>query len=298
MKKNIINVSIIITLSALMRAVGVELFLQPNRILAGGVLAVAGTLEMLFSGTVFRLSYWLLIINLPLLIAAYFRLGKKLAIKTAANVLLTAIFMWVLDFTNLASIIGTVDAQYKVLYSIIGGVLYGIALPLMLSIQGSTGGSDIIALLIKKSSSTRLMRLNLYISFGTLIVASLLLQDINILVFSVVTLFCSQVTEEQLFRGYSSAIALEIITEKPEEVADRLMKELKHGVTAVSITGMYSLTNKTQLICVINRRQLSLARKIMRETDSNAFAYVLRVKEVLGRGFVNKEADFEDKVTE
>lgn len=297
MKKNIYIVLIII-LSALLKAVGVQLFLLPNRILAGGMMGIAGTIDLLFDKGIFNASYWVLFINIPLLVASYFRLGKRLTIKTAANVLLTAAFMWVIDFVNLPEIIGTVEAEYKVLYAIIGGVLFGLALPLMLSVQGSTGGSDVIVLLIRRSSSTTLMRLNLFISAATVALGALLLGSIEIFVFSVVTLFCSQITEEQIFRGYSSAVALEIVTEKPEELADRLMKELKHGVTSISITGMYSLTNKTQLVCVMNRRQLNLARKIMRETDANAFAYALRVKEVVGRGFVNKEEDFEDKATQ
>lgn len=293
--KKTLNMILMIVLSACLRAIGVQLFLLPNEILVDGAMGIAGTLDLLFDQNIFCAAYWLLFINLPLLIAAYFKIGKKLALKTALNVFLTALFMFLIDYFNLPEIIDVAEAQHKVLYAIIGGAMFGLALPLMLSIQGSTGGSDIVVMLIRRPSSTTLMRLNLFISFATVAVGALILQSIEILVFSVVTLFCSQVTEEQIFRGYSTAVALEIVTEKPEELSQRLIKELNHGVTAVSITGMYSLTNKTQLVCVINRRQLSLARKIMRETDANAFAYAIRVKEVIGRGFVNKEEDFEDK---
>ncbi|HPG92123.1 MAG TPA: YitT family protein [Clostridia bacterium] len=298
MKKNILNIIAMITLSSLLRAVAMQLFLLPNNILVGGVLGIAGTLNLLFTGEIFRAAYWLVILNIPLLIAAYFALGRRLTWKTLANVFVTAAFMWIIDYLNLAEFLGTTAAEYKVLYAIIGGALSGLALPLMLSVQGSTGGSDIVSLLIRKSSSKSLMRINLYVSVGTIIVGALALQNFDIFVFSIVTLFCSQITEEQIFRGYSSAIAVEIVTEKPEEVAQKLMKELHHGVTAVSITGMYSLTNKTKLICVMNRRQLSLARKIMRETDPSAFAYVVRVKEVVGRGFVNKEEDLDKNTDE
>lgn len=293
MKKNFFHVALMVALSSFLRAVAMQLFLLPNSILVGGVLGVAGTLDLLFEAEIFRAAYWLIFLNVPLLIASYFTLGKRLTWKTLANVLTTAVFMLLIDYYNLAEMLGTVGAENKVLYAIIGGALFGMALPLMLSVQGSTGGSDIISLLIRKSSTKSVMRINLYISVVTIALGALVLQDFDVFVFSIVTLFCSQTTEEQIFRGYSSAIAIEIVTEKPEEVSQRLMKELKHGVTSVSITGMYSLTNKTQLICVMNRRQLSLARRIMREIDPNAFAYVVRVKEVVGRGFVNKEEDLE-----
>ncbi len=285
----------IIVLSALIRAVGVSLFMLPNRIIVGGVLGIAGILQLCFpEAFIFQASLWLVFLNLPLLIISFFKLGKVWTLRTTANVFCTAIFMFLIDYFNLANLLDTVTQSNKVLYAIIGGVMFGCALPMMLSIQGSTGGTDILALLFGRKSSTNVMRSILAVAVITIFAGTFILQDINVFVFSLVSLFCSEMVEEQIYRGYSSAICLEVITERPVEVANAFMTELHHGVTSIDIMGMYSLTNKTQIICVMNKRQVTHARKLLRSIDTGAFAYILPVHEVVGRGFVNKEIELEE----
>ena len=88
---------------------------------------------------------------------------------------------------------------------------------------------------------------------------------------------------------------MEITTEKPQELADALLAELKHGVTQVRVTGGYSHSEKTMLLCVLNKHQLTHARRIINQVDPSAFAYVENVKEVVGKGFANKEIELDEE---
>lgn len=284
--------------SAFIRGVGVGLFLLPNSIVSGGVLGISTVLQLLLPYPIFNAAYWLVFINIPLLIISFFKISKRWTILTGVNVVFTALFIWVVGFAQLPELLSTTVKDNRVLYAIIGGALSGLALPLMLSIQGSTGGSDVIAILLKKKSAVSVMRNILYFGFGTIVVGSLVLQNFDVFVYSVVALFASEVVEELVFRGYSAAISVEIVTDHPEEMAKALMDNLKHGVTAIRSRGMYTGADRTMILCIVSKRQVTQARKIIRMTDPKAFAYMQNVREVVGLGFVNKEEDFTNSTDE
>ncbi|MFQ7030158.1 MAG: YitT family protein [Christensenellales bacterium] len=153
--KKIFKLASTIFLAALFRAVGIQLFLLPNAITLGGAVGVASTLSWLFKDTLPDLmGAFLVVINIPLVIISYFKTGKKFALKTGICLLLMGGMMELLGLFDVASLVGTVGAgEDKVLFALIGGVLCGLSLPMMLSIQASTGGSDIVALLLQKTQA-------------------------------------------------------------------------------------------------------------------------------------------------
>ena len=96
-------------------------------------------------------------------------------------------------------------------------------------------------------------------------------------------------TNESLTNGFQSAREFRIITDKPDEMAQALMRELSRGVTAVPATGMYTKLTHTMLICVVNRRQVATLRRIMKKVDPDSFAVMSNVSQVLGLGFYTEE---------
>ena len=118
-------------------------------------------------------------------------------------------------------------------------------------------------------------------------------EAVNLLIYSIATLFICEIVQETIFKGFSAAIELEITTDKPEEVAQALSEQLKHSTTTVKVVGGYSHQEKTMLLCVINKSQLVKARRIINKVDANAFEYVENFKEVIGKGFANKENELE-----
>ena len=194
----------------------------------------------------------------------------------------------------------------KVIYVILGGALHGVSLPIMLSVNASTGGSDIVGLMMQKrskQSSSIAMRVvmltNVAVVFLASVAAYLVKKDIshavNMFIYSVAAMFVCEIVQEGIFKGFSAALELEITTEKPQEMANALQAGLKHGVTKIKVVGGFSQSEKIMILCVVNKQQLTHARKIINEVDPKAFAYVENVKEVLGKGFANKEIELDEE---
>ena len=193
----------------------------------------------------------------------------------------------------------------KVLYVLLGGALHGVSFPLMLSVNASTGGSDIVGLIAQrhtKKSGSDAMRVILATNIGIVLLAAIAyyivtrdgVESINMFVYSVAAMFISEIVQEMIFKGFSAAVELEVTTEKPIEMSEALQNELKHGTTTVKVVGGYSHQEKSMVLCIINKRQLTRARRIISQVDPSAFAYVENVREVIGMGFANKEMEMEE----
>ena len=305
---------LIIFLASISTAIAVEVFLIPSNAIVGGVLGISSTLQILLTNFVadewyFSAGIWLIAINVPIIIYCFFRYRKRFVIKTMLYLIFLAVELVVLRVLPVAefmeSVMANDDGVYdKVLYVILGGALHGLSLPLLLSVNASTGGTDIVGLIVQRhsqKSSSDAMRFILVADVVVVVLSSaaywIVSKDateaVNLLIYSIATLFICEIVQETIFKGFSAAIELEITTDKPEEMAQALSEQLKHSTTTVKVVGGYSHQEKTMLLCVINKSQLVKARRIINKVDANAFAYVENVKEVIGKGFANKENELE-----
>lgn len=310
---------LIIFCASLASAVAVEVFLLPVNSIVGGVLGIASFLDILLTGLsatkwFFSAGIWLLIANIPIVIYCFIRYRRRFAVKTLIYLLFLALELVAMRVLNVAEIVKGFmfkanHTEDKVLYVILGGALHGLSLPMLLSVNASAGGTDIVGLIVQrhsKKSSSVAMRLILVADAIVVVIASIVYwivninspeaatEAVNMLIYSVSSIFICEIVQEVIFKGFSSAIELEVTTDKPEEMAEALKEGLKHGVTTVKVVGGYSHQEKTLILCVINKSQLVKARRIINQVDPTAFAYVENVKEVIGKGFANKEIEMED----
>ena len=302
--------------ASLATAVSVEVFLLPANAIIGGALGVSSILDILLTGLDASKWYlsagiWIVAINVPIIIYCFFRFKRRFAIKTLVYLLFLAAELIALRVFGVAELVQQVmssdsDVSDKVLYIVLGGALHGLSLPILLSVNASTGGTDIIGIIIQrrsKKSSSSAMRFILMANAVVITVSSLIYwavsksatEAVNMFIYSISALFICEIVQEVIFKGFSSAIELEVTTDKPQEMADALSGGLKHGVTSIKVMGGYSHQEKTMILCVINRSQLVKARRIINKVDPQAFAYVENVKEVIGKGFANKEIEMEDE---
>lgn len=309
---------LIILFASLATAISLELMLLPDNVLVGGVLSVASILDILLtrldaSKWYMSIGLWQLVINIPIIIYCFFHYRRRFSVKTMIYVLFVAVELVLLRVFNVAelfkNVMTTDDAQYdKVLFVLLGGALHGLSLPMMLSVNASTCGSDIVGLIVQrhsKKSSRDAMRFILATNLIILTIASVVFyvvdkdagEAVNMFIYSVSAMFLGEIVQEIIFKGFSAALELEITTDKPEEMAEALQQGLKHGVTNVKVVGGYSHQERTLILCVINKSQLIKARRIINKVDPNAFAYVENVKEVIGKGFTNKENELEQDET-
>ncbi len=299
-----------VVLSALLYAVAIEIFLFPSNVVLGGATGMAVLLDLFLPESLWLCAgVFVLVINIPIIIYCFVRRPRRLAVKTTVYVTLLALFLFVMRVLDLGSIVhsllGGDSASNKMLYTLVGGAVSGVSLPLMLSVGGSTGGSDIVGMMLqsrKQSSSTDSIRGIFFANIALLFVGAVVMyfvadiaSAVNLFIYSMATIVVSEIVHESMFHGFSSAIELEITTTKPQEMTQALLDKLQHGVTYVKAVGGYSGEEKTMILCVIYKRQLTLARRIIGRVDSSAFAYVENVREVIGRGFANKEDKIMDE---
>ena len=307
---------LIIFCASLASAVAVEVFLLPVNAIVGGVLGISSFLDLMLTGLsaskwYFSAGLWLLVLNIPIIIYCFIRFRRRFAVKTLIYLLFLAAILVVMRVLNVAELVKKA-MNYddytgdRVLYVLLGGALHGVSLPMLLSVNASAGGTDIVGLIVQrhaKKSSSIAMRLILAADAVIVAIASLVYwlvyknstDAINMFIYSISAMFICEIVQEIIFKGFSSAIELEVTTDKPQEMADALKEGLKHGVTTVKVVGGYSHQEKTMILCVINKSQLTKARRIINKVDPTAFAYVENVKEVIGKGFANKEIEMESE---
>lgn len=314
---------LIIFVASLSSAIAIDLLLLPCNVVAGGALGIASIIDILLTGTdpskwYMSVGVWLVVVNFPIMIYTFFAFRRRFAVKTLLYVLMLAGMLVVFRVCNLSDIFkkvmvpddGDID---KVLYVVLGGVLHGVSLPMMLSVNASTGGSDIVGLAVQrrsKKSSSDAMRAILLTNICILIISAIVFYFVNkntdaeagkeaidMVIYSVAAMFIGEIVQETIFKGFSAAVELEITTSKPAEMNEALQQELKHGTTTIKVVGGYSHEEKLMVLCIINKRQLTRARRVISQVDPQAFAYVENVREVIGFGFANKEIETDEEIS-
>ena len=304
---------IVIFVAALVSAISLEVFLFPSGCIAGSSTGISGVLDMILTGLDSSKWYlsagvWTFVINLPICVYLFFAVDKSFAKRTFFYIASLSTILIVLRLLGVANIFNKFINQGqdldKVVYVLVGGALRGICLPLVLTRNASTGGSDVVGLIVGRNAtkgSSGAMRAILMVDVAVITLGAVAMwrytghgsDAFNMLVYSVTTVFISEIVQERIYRGFSSAIELEITTDKPQDMVDALQSKLKHGTTSIKVTGGFSGQEKTMILCVIAKNQLTLARRIINQVDPNAFAYVENVREVIGKGFANREYDID-----
>ena len=271
--------------------------ITPNQFTIGGISGIAILINMATKGIV---PQWVILvgINLPLVVCSFFFVKKKFAILTTVNIGLQTVWLAILEEAFPTFQLPFGSGGEKIFAAIGAGLCIGAAIALALKIGGSTGGVDILAVMIqRKVSASSIARVILIIS--TIIILSSLFvfydKDASLahnvlpIMMSVFEVYVESNVNEAITHGFHSAIEFRIITRKPEEISMALMRELSRGVTSLPATGMYTKENYAMLVCVVHRRQVGALQRIIKTVDPDSFAVMSGVSQVLGLGFYRSE---------
>lgn len=266
---------IFLAIGVLLMAMSLEYFLGPNTIAPGGVSGFAVVINKLFNIPIYITN---LALNIPLFILGLRTLGKSTAIKTIYATLLLSFFLKILPSSVLTHDI--------LLSAIFGGVLMGIGLGIVFKLGGTTGGTDLAgSILNSKFPSLSIVTFMTIIDFCVVVFAGLVDKKIETSLYSIISMFVVMKVADTILEGIGYLKGFLIITNKPEEVSERLMMELERGVTSLKGKGMYTKEDKEVLLCVVNRAQFTRVKNIVMEIDPKAFVIVSEFYEVLGEGF-------------
>ncbi len=284
----IVKTAILIAVSAFLLAFSSYCLIAPNDFAIGGVTGIAIILEKATSGRIPQ-SISVFFINLPLLVLAFFVVKKKFALLTFAHVILQSVFFMLLERLHVPTLV----FPEKIFAALAGGIGIGISIALGFKAGGSTGGADVIAVVVQKkfpapSIAWMIFMVNCVIiasSFFVYRVPGDAMQSVLPLIMAACEQYVESKVNDSITNGFHSAIEFRVITDKPDEMALTIISKLGRGVTSIPATGMYTHETHSMLVCVINRRQIATFRKILKDVDPDSFAVMSNVSQVLGLGF-------------
>lgn len=287
----------LLILGLLMYVVGWTVFLVPNNLVGGGVTGVASIIQYATHGAV-KIGYTYFAVNTILLVIALFTLGKGFGGKTVVAIVLASLGLNLFQTWIPAEICQTLAVDNGKLMSVImGGIFVGVGIGLTMSAGGSTGGTDIIALIVNKyrgvSPGKMILGMDVVIILSSLLVPSFtpdgelvpfMEKIVNVVYGLILITVCSTVLDLYL-AGSKQSVQLFILSHKYEEIADAIAKDLHRGVTVLNGQGWYS-KQPTQVLMVLTRKtDLNIMLRYIKSIDPDAFLSVSTVTGVYGRGF-------------
>ena len=265
-----------VTLGAFFIAFSVVVFLVPSKITSGGV-STLGTLALYFFSV--PLSVTNIVVNAALFAFGFKFLKKETLVKTIWGIIFLTIFL------EMCTLIPAYRGDMLVA-SLAGGVLLGTGLGLVVRAEGSTGGSDFAGIIIHEKLKHMSTASIIFVVDAVIIAFSgLIFGRIDVVIYSALSLFVATSVCD-LFLSYGNAAkAVQIVSEKTEELSKKILADIKRGVTGIYCKGMYSKEGKLMLLCIVSPRQLPKLIGFVKEIDSKAFVSISDVREVLGEGF-------------
>lgn len=285
MKKNkdILIQYIGLIIACMIMAVGLNMFLVPKTIAPGGLSGLSVVISKL---TGFPVSNILFTISTPLLLFSVKILGKKDAIKTFIGM---AILTLSLKVTEPLSTISLTDNT--LLAAISGSILVGLSLGILFRIDASTGGTDLIALMLNRIIPSIPVSKCLSMIDGTVVVlAGVVNMNFETELYSAIALYIMVKIIDTITAGFDYAKAFFIITEKKDVLQEAII-ELNRGITILDAKGGYTNEDKNVMLVVVNQKKQEVAlKKMVKELDEKSFIIVTDVYEVLGKGFKSIDA--------
>lgn len=292
---------VLITLGLLMYALGWVIFVFPNNLVGGGVSGISALLLYAFNIPA-SISYGA--INVVLLLIAVKILGKGFGVKTVYAVMITTLFFWILPEAIPESFINEIAiSNGKLLCAIFGGVSAGIGIGLCFSQGGSTGGTDIIALIIGKyrnvSPGKVILLCDIFIIALSLLLPAKEIVDANGVVIGTENLgqrfatilygyiligVCSY-SIDLFIQGSKQSLQVFIFSKKYEEIANVIISDIGRGVTLIDAQGWYTKQHSKVILVILRKTDINMIYRVVKEIDKDAFLSVGSVAGVYGKGF-------------
>lgn len=272
-------------LGSIIFAVSDILFVVPYKLAPGGVYGIATVLNTMFS---WKISYCTFAMEIPLVILGTIILGPRFGIKTIVSITIILITVWIMETyvsPDLAKVI--LDPM---LNTIVAGVFYGISIGFIFKSRATSGGSDIIAMILAKFTKLSLGKLVMIVD--GIIVLFALIQPTEtgaigweFVIYSLIIIYIEGKIIDMVVGGASYHKTVMIVSDQFETISKKINNDLKRGATIFAGTGAYSGESKKMVYSVMSRRELEILKLYVREVDPCAFVNVTEANEIIGEGF-------------
>ena len=286
---------LLLTLGILIYVAGWTIFMIPNNLIGGGLTGVSSIIQYAVG---IKMGYTYFVLNAILLVTAFVVIGANFGGKTIYAIILASVGLNVLQDLIPAAIIETLSVQNgKLMSTIMGGILSGAGIGMSMSQGGSTGGTDIIALIVNKYRNISPGRIILWID-AVIILSSLAVpsytaegelvpfaEKITTVVYGLILITVNGYVIDLYLSGSKQSVQLFIMSRKYEEIADAITKDIHRGVTVLPAVGWYTKKENHVLMVVTRKTDLNFLLKYIKTIDNDAFLSVSSVSGVYGNGF-------------
>lgn len=288
---------LLITLGMAIYVVGWSIFLVSNNLIGGGITGIGSIIQYATHGAV-KIGTVYLLANTVLLVVALFTLGRSFGGKTIYAIALASIGLNVCQTIIPPEICQSLAVDNgKLMSTIMGAIMVGVGIGINMSQGGSTGGTDIIALIVNKYRNVSPGRMILMMD-SVIILSSLLVpsytpdgalmpfaEKITTVVYGFILIVLTSTVLDLYLSGSRQSVQLFILSQKYEEIADMITKDLHRGVTVLDGKGWYTKKNTEVLMVLTRKSDLNIMLRAIKSIDSNAFLSVSSVSGVYGQGF-------------
>ena len=270
--------SVYILIGCIIMAIGTALFLLPNQLSSGGFSGIA---TIIYYFLHFPLGTTILVLNIPFLLWALFKLGKEIVIKSIAGTVLLAVFIDLFE-----KVPKLTDDRF--LACIYGGICIGIGMALVLKASASTGGTDLISYIVR-AYRPHIRTSNIIVILDIIIIGLnvVFFKEIEIGLYSAIAIYIVGKMIDIVFEGVNFTKMMLIISNKYKEISNEIGEKLQRGSTAIYAKGMYTKEKRMMLFCVGSRNETAKIREIATKIDPKAFIVIANAREAWGKGFRN-----------
>lgn len=269
---------LLMLLGTAMIALGIQWLYDPAGLVTGGVTGAAIIVKSLSGG---KIPLWFtnILFNIPVFLIAWRVKGKRFIGRTLIGTVMLSLWLYIIPAGDMAK------GDY-ILAAVFGGVISGAGMGFVLLARATTGGTDMMAVLVQSRLRHYSVVQILQVIDGIVVLAGLYVFGIQAGLYAIVAIFVTSKISDALLEGMKYSKTAFIITSRSQEVAETIMERLDRGVTGLFAKGMYSGEEKCVLYCVVEPKQIVELKDIVAEFDPDAFVIVSDAREVLGEGFI------------
>lgn len=295
-----------VIIGSLLFAFGNVLFASPYKLAPGGTYGIATVLYHLFG---WKISVSAFAMDIPLLLIGTWILGPKFGIKTVVSTLAIVLFVWIIETfigvipvihdgifsadiaqgMNNSALIALGDGTFFMpdyfLNTLVAGLIYGLAIGLIFKSGATSGGSDIISMILNKYTKISLGTLVLIVDSAITISTLFVSNQFRLPIYSIMLIVVESKIIDMVVDGIKSYKTIFIVTNKPDQVRDAICKDLNRGGTCFKGTGLYQGAERNMIYTTVSRSEFVRLKEGIHEIDPEAFINIIDSSEIMGRGF-------------
>ncbi|MGO1528630.1 MAG: YitT family protein [Senegalia sp. (in: firmicutes)] len=267
---------IVTLIGTLIMAIGINAFIIPHSLLAGGVSGIAIILTYL---TGVNTGIFVLLLNIPIFIFGIKEIDRRFAFVSMVGMLSLSFFLYVTEF--LTEVMWIEDILASTIY---GGLFLGFSSGIIFRFRSSTGGTDIVSVIVKKKFEISISTI-LFVTNVIVVLINATISDYTLAIYTLISMFISSTVMNKIMIGLDTKKLVFIVTNNAEDLSTALMERVNRGITFLEGEGAYTRRKQKVIYCVVTTRQLAVVKNVVKDVDENAFMTVMDTAEIHGSGF-------------